>query len=58
MFLLMIPFIMSFVYYLLVKKERFLEYKFNESSKGYLALFILFAIMIILMIMVKPITHQ
>lgn len=49
---------MSFVYYFLVKKERFLEYKFNESYKGYLALLILFAIMIILMIMVKPITHQ
>lgn len=56
-FLLMIPIVMSFVYYFFVKDERFLEYKFKENYKGYLALFILFVIMIILMIMVKPIKH-
>ena len=56
-FLLIIPVIMSFIYYFFVKNERFLEYEFKESNKGYFTLFILFVIMIILMIMVKPIKH-
>lgn len=57
-FLLIIPLIMSFVYYFFVKNERFSEYEFKESYKGYFALFILFLIMIILMIMVEPIKRN
>ncbi|WP_343664796.1 hypothetical protein [Chryseobacterium mucoviscidosis] len=56
-FLFIIPIIMYFVYYFFVKNERFLEYGFKESKKGYLILIILFVIMIILMAMVEPVRH-
>ncbi|PIF47271.1 hypothetical protein CLU96_4321 [Chryseobacterium sp. 52] len=53
-FFLMIPIVMILVYYFFIKNERFLEYEFKESYKGYLVLFILFVITIILMFMVVP----
>ncbi|OJX28474.1 MAG: hypothetical protein BGO86_07645 [Chryseobacterium sp. 36-9] len=53
-FFLLIPIIMFLVHYLFVKNERFLEYGFKESYKGYMILFLLFVLMIVLMAMVVP----
>lgn len=53
-FLLLIPIIMLLVYFLFVKHERFLDYNFKESYKGYSILIILFIITIVLMLMVVP----
>lgn len=55
LFWLLIPITMIIINVLFVKHERFLEYEFKESYKGYLILFSLLLIMIILMIMVEPI---
>ena len=56
-FFLFVPIIMLTINFLFVKQERFLEYGFKESYRGYLLLFVLFVIMIVLMAMVKPIKH-
>ena len=53
-FILIIPIIMFVVYYLLINRQIYLEYNFKESYKGYLGLFILFIITIVLMFMVIP----
>lgn len=54
-FFILIPFIMIVTNLFFIKNERFLKYNFKESHKGYLALFILFLIMVMLMALVKPI---
>ncbi|MEC5173873.1 hypothetical protein QF024_002584 [Chryseobacterium nepalense] len=54
-FFLLYPIQLLFYYYFFIKNERFLEYGFKESYKGYLILLILFVIMIVLMAMVEPI---
>jgi magnesium-transporting ATPase (P-type) len=56
-FFLFIPIIMLIINFLFIKQERFLEYGFKESYKGYLLLFVLFITMIVLMALVKPIKH-
>lgn len=56
-FWLLLPIIMIIINVLFVKKERFLDYNFKESHKGYLILIVLFTITIVLMIMVKPIKN-
>ena len=53
---LLIPIVMIMVNLLFIKSERFLEYGFTESYKGYLILIVLFLMMIYLMIQVKPIS--
>lgn len=58
MFFVLIPITMVLVNVLFVKQERFLDYEFKESYKGYLILFILFVIMISLMIMMEPIKND
>lgn len=54
-FFLLIPVVMLIVNLLFIKNERFLDYDFKESYKGYFVLLILFLIMIIFMTLVKPI---
>ncbi len=48
-------FSLCFIYFFFIKNERFLDYDFKESYKGYVSLLILFIIMIMLMAMVQPI---
>lgn len=57
-FFLLIPIIMILIHFLFIKHERFLDYGFKESYKGYLILLVLFIIMILMMILVKPIKHS
>lgn len=53
-FILIIPIFMFGVYYLLINKQKYLGYNFKESYKGYLVLFILFVLTVVLMFMVVP----
>ena len=53
-FILIIPIFMFFVYYFLINKQAYLDYNFKESYKGYLVLFILFILTVVLMFMVVP----
>jgi|GEM_PF-2747376 len=56
-YFLLYPILLLFFYYFFIKNERFLEYEFKESYKGYLLLFLLFIVMIVLMAMVKPMKY-